>query len=126
MNLNISIFLLCLFQFVLAINEDKVKIGIVFHQEHQNSIAGQIEKRVMQSISNYQSVEIRIISMDNTYQIPELLQLMSDQGELDHLFIPCYKSNNQNVVDKYTFYSYDLKYSVESSYTFSLNNVNPK
>ena len=80
----------------------------------------------MQSISNYQSVEIRIISMDNTYQIPELLQLMSDQGELDHLFIPCYKSYNQNVVDEYTFYSYDLKYSVESSYTFSLNNVNPK
>lgn len=119
-------FLLCLVQFTFAENEEKVKVAIVFHQVQQNDISNQIERRVKQTISSYQSVEIREILIDTTYQLTELFELMYGQGELDFLFIPCYNSDDQTVRDECTFYRYDVKNFVESSYTFSLNSVDPK
>ena len=118
--------LLCLAQFTISQNEDKIQIGIVFHHVQQNDISSQIERRVKQSISNYKPVVIHEILNDTTYQLTEFFELIYDQEKLDFLIIPCYNLDHQVGVNECTFYLYDVKNFVESSYTFSINNSNPK
>lgn len=119
-------FLICFIQFVLAGNEDKIKIGIVLQQEHQTGNGGQFEKRVKQSFSKYPSAEIHTVQIETEHQLNELFQSLSNQRILDYIFVPCDNSKNQLVDDECTFYRYDVKNSAEASYTFSLINTNPK